>query len=73
MSDEEYEVEKVLDKRVKKGNQVEYLVKLMVNFICEVDGRAVGEVVKWMVEYLELWLVEYLFKWMLELNITMCH
>ena len=26
MSDEEYEVEKVLDKRVKKG-QVEYLVK----------------------------------------------
>lgn len=27
MSDEEYEVEKVLDKRVKKGNQVEYLVK----------------------------------------------
>ena len=27
MSDEEYEVEKVLDKRVKKGNSVEYLVK----------------------------------------------
>ena len=27
MSDEEYEVEKVLDKRVKKGNTVEYLVK----------------------------------------------
>ena len=27
MSDEEYEVEKVLDKRVKKGNAVEYLVK----------------------------------------------
>ena len=27
MSDEEYEVEKVLDKRVQVGNQVEYLVK----------------------------------------------
>ena len=27
MSDEEYEVEKVLEKRVKKGNSVEYLVK----------------------------------------------
>ena len=27
MSDEEYEVEKVLDKRVTKGNAVEYLVK----------------------------------------------
>ena len=27
MSDEEYEVEKVLDKRVQIGNQVEYLVK----------------------------------------------
>ena len=27
MSDEEYEVEKVLEKRVKKGGQVEYLVK----------------------------------------------
>ena len=27
MSDEEYEVEKVLDKRVKKGGQVEYMVK----------------------------------------------
>ena len=27
MSDEEYEVEKVLDKRQKKGGQVEYLVK----------------------------------------------
>ena len=27
MSDEEYEVETVLDKRTKKGGQVEYLVK----------------------------------------------
>merc|ERR1719319_242561 len=27
MSDEEYEVEKVLDKRTKKGGKVEYLVK----------------------------------------------
>jgi len=27
MSDEEYEVEKVLEKRMKKGGQVEYLVK----------------------------------------------
>ena len=27
MSDEEYEVEKVLEKRVQAGNQVEYLVK----------------------------------------------
>ena len=27
MSDEEYDLEKVLDKRVKKGNAVEYLVK----------------------------------------------
>ena len=27
MSDEEYEVEKVLERRMKKGGQVEYLVK----------------------------------------------
>ena len=27
MSDEEYEVEKILEKRVKKGGQIEYLVK----------------------------------------------
>ena len=27
MSDEEYEVEKVLDKRVEKGGYTEYLVK----------------------------------------------
>ena len=27
MSDEEYEVEKIIDKRIKRGGQIEYLVK----------------------------------------------
>ena len=27
MSDEEYEVEKIMEKRIKKGGQIEYLVK----------------------------------------------
>ena len=47
MSDEEYEVEKILEKRTNKGRQIEYLVKVnakaFIFTICKVRFCSVEE------------------------------